>query len=401
MGTGRGQRRQRARTARGCYEMRLEREVAMEDGHTFAMSRRAALAVSAIGVGTAMGRSTIVGALTADDVPWIDEVIRLPAVAEAGKLRTLLVADSGQPIGDLSTWQRRRRQLMLEWYAVLGTLPPRPRFGPMYETISNETVDGIERRRIRYETLPGETTEAYLLRPRNARGKLPAAVAFHSTVPHSIHQPAGVKGAEEKAFGWHLARRGFVALCPRNYLWPDNEHIEAKAMTDRFHEKYPQTTGMARMLWETRLAVDLLANHVAVDPRRIGAVGHSLGAKEVLYLAAFDDRIRAAVSSEGGIGLTFSNWNAPWYLGKQIEDPAFVHDHHELLALVAPRPFLLVGGDSADGSKSVPYVTSAQQVYRLFGKPVRLGLYRHGKGHAVPPTALSRSLEWLTTYVAH
>ncbi len=373
----------------------------MEDGHTLVLSRREALAVGAIGIGTTMGRCTISAALSADDVSWLDEVIRLPAVAEKIKLRPLLVAESGRPIGDLPTWQQRRRQLMLEWRNVLGRLPPRPRSGPAYETISNETVDGIERRRIRYETLPGETTEAYLLRPGNARGKLPAVVVFHSTVPHSIHQPAGVIGAKEKAFGWHLARRGFVALCPRNYLWPDNEHIEAKAMADRFHEKYPQTTGMARMLWEARLAVDLLTTRADVDSRRIGAVGHSLGAKEVLYLAAFDDRIRATVSSEGGIGLTFSNWNAPWYLGKQIEDAQFVHDHHELLALAAPRPFLLIGGDSADGSKSIPYVTSAQQVYRLFGQPVRLGLYRHGKGHAVPPKALSRSLEWLTTYIAH
>jgi hypothetical protein len=42
-----------------------------------------------------------------------------------------------------------------------------------------------------------------------------------------------------------------------------------------------------------------------VLPDRVFAIGHSLGAKEVLYLAGFDERIRAAVSSEGGIGQLF------------------------------------------------------------------------------------------------
>ena len=49
--------------------------------------------------------------------------------------------------------------------------------------------------------------------------------------------------------------------------------------------------------------------------QRMGAVGHSLGAKETLYLAAFDERVKATVSSEGGIGTKFSNWDAAWYLG--------------------------------------------------------------------------------------
>jgi hypothetical protein len=37
-----------------------------------------------------------------------------------------------------------------------------------------------------------------------------------------------------------------------------------------------------------------------------------------LYAAAFDERYKAVVFSEGGIGLTFSNWDAVWYLGEGI-----------------------------------------------------------------------------------
>src|SRR5260370_42652872 len=107
---------------------------------------------------------------------------------------------------------------------------------------------------------------------------------------------------------------------------------------------------MAKMLFDATRAVDLLASLPGLDPKRLGAIGHSLGAKEALYLAAFDRRIRAAVSSEGGIGLTYSNWDAPWYLGEAIRRPGFGLDHGQVVSLAAPRALLLIGGDSADGA---------------------------------------------------
>ena len=94
------------------------------------------------------------------------------------------------------------------------------------------------------------------------------------------------------------------------------------------------------MLYDSLVAVDILAALPEVDAARIGCVGHSLGAKETLYLAAFDERVKATVSSEGGIGTKFSNWDAAWYLGPSIKEPSFTHEHHELLALAAPRPVL-------------------------------------------------------------
>jgi hypothetical protein len=114
-----------------------------------------------------------------------------------------------------------------------------------------------------------------------------------------------------------------------------------------------------------------------------------------------DDRVRAAVSSEGGIGTKLSNWDAPWYLGEDIRHSDFRHEHHELLALAAPRPLLLLAGESgtaSDGARSWPLVEAALPVYRLYGGKPRLGFFNHKKQHSVPPEAERRVYEWFDTY---
>jgi hypothetical protein len=51
---------------------------------------------------------------------------------------------------------------------------------------------------------------------------------------------------------------------------------------------------------------------------------------------AFGRRLKAGVSCEGGIGLPFTNWDAPWYLGDTVRSRPDV-EHHQLLAPIAPR----------------------------------------------------------------
>ena len=136
---------------------------------------------------------------------------------------------------------------------------------------------------------------------------------------------------------------------------------------------------MAKMVHDAQVSLELLAHLPEVDPQRLGAVGHSLGAKQALYLLALDERVRVAASSEGGIGQKFSNWSAPWYLGRRSTRPEAGREHHELLGLVAPRAFLLVGGGSADGDRSWPFIAAALPVYRLHGGKLRVVLFDYGR----------------------
>lgn len=333
------------------------------------------------------------------DVPWLDEVLAPPPGAPASTLPPLLVGPDGRAIVTREAWQRRRAELLAAWRTVLGRLEVDRGQPPAVEVLEEEAIGEVVRQRVRYEAEPGLVTEAYVLVPQGQAGRAPGALVLHTTTPQSIRQPAGLSDVPEKHFGLALARRGFVAFCPRNFLWPETTTMAAQEETRRFRQRHPHALGMAKMLFDGQVALDILAARPDVDPDRLGCIGHSLGAKEALYLAAFDRRIAATVSSEGGVGIAMSNWDAEWYLGDAVSQPGFARDHHELLALAAPRPFLLVGGGSADGTGSWPFVAAAQRVYRLYGEPARLGLLVHDGGHAVPPAVLPRMLEWLETYV--
>ena len=316
-------------------------------------------------------------------------------------------ANLDQVITNRKQWQRPgplggkspRENIKQQWLDYLGPLAKRERILPKLEILKSEKVETadsvVERILVKYEVLPGDFVEAYILRPLEIKRRVPGIVVLHSTVENSIDLPAGIDGRPEEFHGLGAAQRGMIAIVPRNYLWPTNHGIEAKEMAEQFLAKYPESKGMARMLYDAQVATDILAAMPEVDPNRLGCVGHSLGAKEVLYLAAFDQRIKATVFSEGGIGTTFSNWDAPWYLGNTIIN-SFHHDHEQLLALIAPRPFLLIAGESADGDRSWPYIAKAMAVYRFYTQDPAIAFYNHRTGHPLTKEAEKRSYQWLT-----
>jgi dienelactone hydrolase len=294
-------------------------------------------------------------------------------------------------------WPRQRAAIERRWLDFLGPLPEeKPPLKP--KTVSVEEKEHFTRRKITYEVEPGVPVEAYLLIPKTEKRPLPAMVVLHSTVDYTIRQPAGLEGPEAKHIGVHLAERGYVCICPRNYIW-DYGGLKWMDAVAKVKKDHPNWKGMTKMIWDGIRAVDYLCSLDHVDKERLGCIGHSLGGKEALFLAAFDPRIKVTVSSEGGIGQKFSNWDAEWYLGPDIRRPDFPLRNNQVLALIAPRPFLLLGGDSADGEKSRPYIRSVKPVYDHLGASEALSFFNHKQGHAYPPEAQKRAYQWLDRWL--
>ena len=341
-----------------------------------------------------------------DEVDWLGEVQTPPGNIprdNLGHFAPLLKTRDGRPIRSLSDWKKQRAEIRKAWMKFLGPMPPRTTPVKL-EVLRQQRLDKCIRQLVRYESEPGVAVEGYLLRPvsKQDSSRRPGIVALHQTTRDTIEQIAGVTGPEMQQIGLKLAERGFVVFSPRCFLWQNTtNYAEAVA---KFKRRHPHTLGMHKMLYDAMRGVDVLASLPGVDRNRIGATGHSLGAKETLYLAAFDERIQAAVASEGGTGLKSTNWDAPWYLGDRINDPHFTLNHHQLLALVAPRPFLILAGEtgrgSADGDRSWPYIEAALPVYKLYGTHARIGMYNHRQGHSIPAKAFDRLAQWLEIYLA-
>ena len=292
-------------------------------------------------------------------------------------------------VEDAAAWNQRRTELLQSWRKHLGAFPAEK--PPLQtEIIATEQCEGFRRQLIRYQVEDGIFTNAYLLTPSPPAQQYPAVVAFHQTTRSNIKQVAGVDASiEELMQGVHLVRRGYVVLCPRCFIFEDDayEAVGFARNAALMRERHPDWTGMTRMTWDAIRAVDLLESLPLVDRGRIGCIGHSLGAREALYGAAFDERYRAAVFNEGGINLRTSKWYPPWYLGDDARRPDYPLEHHQLLALISPRAFLLLAGNSIDTDESRALVEAARPVYRLLGAEGNLAWQNHHAGHRYPPEA--------------
>ena len=74
-------------------------------------------------------------------------------------------------------------------------------------------------------------------------------------------------------------------------------------------------------------------------------------------------------------------------------------ENHEVMALIAPRAFLVCGGGSADGNASWPFVRAVLPVYKLLGAGDRLGLLSHHGKHTFPAAARETAYRWLDQWL--
>lgn len=311
-------------------------------------------------------------------------------------------------------WQRQREALKSLWLDYLGHGPDPVPLQP--KLIFSEEVGTVTRSLVTYQVDEGCRVFAYLIKPPGD-GPFPAVVVYHPTTNDTILEPVGLAASRERHFGLRLAEQGYVTLSPRNYLWDYRGRPGANPDFAAFMDvtenallkRYPHWTGMGKMVWDGLRAVDYLLTLPEVDSERLGCVGHSLGAKEALYSMAFDERMKAGVSCEGGVGLPFTNWEAPWYLGEGIKSRPDL-EHHQLLALAAPRALLVLGGGlqppasdarpgAADFIQDWSYLEAARPAYGLHDASDRLGLLLHNHGHTVPPEAEEALYGWFERFL--
>ena len=217
--------------------------------------------------------------------------------------------------------------------------------------------------------------------------------------------------APEQYWGSWLAERGYVVLTGWSFIRNYRDGTTARqGAPEKLYQRFGHWLPIAKMVHDARREFEYLKSRKEVDPRRVGFIGFSLGAKAAVYVAAFAPEIKATVALDPHIAVNGgTNWFDPWYLdwlrpfpkiptpqrtvlsmlNPDPERPGFEHDHHELMALAAPRAFLLIGGrgdcedcgGDSDDRQSWGYFNRAKEVYTLLGVPERIQFVLTTDGH--------------------
>lgn len=244
--------------------------------------------------------------------------------------------------------------------ACLGQFPERVPLELVYGATYD--IGDHTRTAISYMVEANERVPAWLLTPKGPAPEQgwPAILAIHQHAGQfdlGKAEPVGLGGASMYYYGLELCRRGYVVLCPDQLCFeerrPPEEQRQAKAAyRDGNYESFQFTRMLlnnsclqTKYLHDLRCAIDALVSLSQVDEQHIGVIGHSLGGQETLWLSWYDQRVKAAVSSCGfGLLSTYIRDGILHNRAAYVPGMLSYADVDELLAAIAPRPFLLTAG---------------------------------------------------------
>jgi len=311
-------------------------------------------------------------------------------------------------------FNERRPELLKAWTHVLGKVDPTAAdmqwFGDVTKAkvVSTEEKDGYTRLEI---DLPIEKDfyQHYVLLMPKGKGPFPAVIAWTSTGPDYR--------APEEWWGAWLAKRGYVVLQGWAFIRSYREDTSFRNGAGlQVYKRFGRWLPMAKMAHDASREAEYLRSLPQVDPDRLGFMGFSLSAKSALYVAALRPEFKAVVSIDPHLAIYgATNYQSPWYLDfnrpfKDIktpdypvaelrntvwslldtdpERPGFERNHHELLALTAPRALMVIGlsadkesATHSDDQQSYAYYNRAKEVYRLVGAEENLQYVPLTSGH--------------------
>ncbi len=310
--------------------------------------------------------------------------------------------------------------------------------------------DGLQIEEISWQLPYGRPTEAIVLKPENATGRLPAILAFHD---HGGNKYFGTQkitktGVQQhpmmashqqnyyEGFAWanEFAKKGFVVLVPdafafasRRVMLQDVPEHQRRGLSDPEPNNEEQinayngwagqheqilarslfsagTTWPGVFLAEDMKALDVLAARSDVDPARIGCGGLSGGGLRTAYLGGADPRIKCAVC----VGF-MSTWR-DFVLNKSYTHTWMVYtaslpnelDFPEILGMRVPLPTLVLN-DSQDQLYTLAEMEKADdilaEVYRKAGAESRYQCSYYPGPHKFDKAMQAEAFDWFERWL--
>lgn len=319
-------------------------------------------------------------------------------------------------------WQRRARAKVEEllWR-------PEDRSPYAVEVVDEQPRDGYRQRQLLFDVTRHSRVRATMLVP-DGPGPFPAALLLHDhgakfdIGKEKLIEPwydearrASAQAWADKYFsgrfvGNALAARGYAVLAVDALGWGDRGGLAYDGQQALASNLYNLGSSPAGLLaFEDVRAAAMLAGLPEVDPRRVAAVGFSMGGYRAWQVAALSDHIAATVSACWMTGLkemmvpgnnTLRGQSAFFMLHPGL--PRYL-DIPDVASIAAPRPMMLMDGEDD------PLFT-AEGVTAAYGKLRRVWSDRHaedrlvtkrwpGLGHVFPQEMQEEAFSWLDRWL--
>lgn len=346
---------------------------------------------------------------------------------------------------NIDEWRTIARSKVIERMSIpdIGGLPK-------VETKRKFEYDGLAIEEISWQLPYGRPSEAFILKPLNAKGQLPAVLAFHDhggnkffgkqkIIRTSDSDHTMMKQWQRDYYGNHawaneIAKRGYVVMVSdafdfesRRVMLSDVQDLAHKNVRANDDDRqsnidaYNEWTSehehiLAKSLFcagttwpgvffnEDRKALDILCAREDVDVSRVGCGGLSGGGLRTAYMGGLDERIKCAVCV--GFMTTWKDFllNRSIYHTWMTYIPLLSNelDFPEILGLRAPLPTLVLN-DIEDEIYTLPEMKQADKILRdVFKKANAADHYRcsfHPGPHKFDSNMQTEAFDWFDKWL--
>lgn len=299
-------------------------------------------------------------------------------------------------------WQGWKNQLLPKVKESLGKMPQKAALNP--QVIAQWNEDGLIKERVIFDVEEGLSAVAYVFRPAQTVGKLPAILACHGHGNYGKDAVMGISTDGDRRsnisthnydYGLQMAKAGFITIA-----------IDWRGFGERDDRRFPFCVNVgprdlcnlhyirASLLGMTVLgmdvhdgmcAIDYLCSLDYVDSQRIGVMGLSFGGTMTTWMALIDERIKAAdiiCYSDMFSKFAFRDIN---FCGSQITPGLFeLCDIPDLHGLIAPKPLLIEIGtydECFSVDSAMKCFCEVEKIYKSAGAKSKLELDLFEGGH--------------------